>query len=236
MDAVYQAIKNFLKSFINLFVAIIELFTTLINGIAFVLRKLSPHISEKYAELKNNRNKTAETGRWTMTGKRENVLEWKDGEEELAEKIRAQLNEKITGRNQYLFLYAKVTEAYTGFYAIVLSVLALVLTGGITVCGGSVSGEMKIFALIFMTLACAVACVAIIRYQKKEIYNRMVRQILEEEFKDKFCEKTNGTDILTTEMMTVQESTSDDEDTAQKDDVSKEEDIKETSAEISALE
>ena len=64
MDAVYQAVKNFLKSFVNLFVAIIELFTTLINGVAFVIGKLRPHISEKYAELKNNGSKLSDTAKW----------------------------------------------------------------------------------------------------------------------------------------------------------------------------
>ncbi|MBD5462484.1 MAG: hypothetical protein HDR24_05415 [Lachnospiraceae bacterium] len=232
MDAVYQAVKNFLKSFVNLFVAIIELFTTLINGVAFVIGKLRPHISEKYAELKNNGSKLSDTARWGTKGKRGNVLEWKDGEEELAEKIRVQLNEKITGRNQYLFLYAKVSETNFSFYAIILSVLALVLAGGITLGSGYGSDDIFLFALIVMTLACAAACIMIIHNQKKEMYNRIIRQILEEEFRDRDWEKNSETAAANQEneksCETVTKQNEEDAPDAGM--------LKETSAEASALE
>lgn len=231
MDAVYQAVKNFFKSFVNLFVAIIELFTTLINGVAFVIGKLRPHISEKYAELKNNRSKLSDTARWGTKEKRGNVLEWKDGEEELAEKIRVQLNEKITGRNQYLFLYAKVSETNLSFYAIILSVLALVLAGGITLGSGYGGDDIFLFALIVMTLACAAACIMIIRNQKKEMYNRIIRQILEEEFRDRDWEKTSETAAKLENEKSCETVAKQNEEDAP-DAIM----LKETSAEVSALE
>lgn len=187
MDAVYQAVKSFLKSFINLFVAIIELFTALINGIASAFRKLRPHISERYAELKSGCSKNAEKAGWRIKWQSESALDFKNGEEMLVEKIRTQLNERVTSRDQYFFLYAKVKEQNTGIYVIVLSVLALVLTGGIVVSNGAGSNEVRIFVLIIMLLACAAACAMMIRYQKREVYHRMCRLILEEEFRARFC-------------------------------------------------
>lgn len=195
MDGVYQAVKSFLKSFVNLFVAIIELFTALINGIASLIGKLRPRISERYAELKSSGSKNNETAGWKIRWRGENTLDFKNGEEILVEKIRTQLNEKITGKDQYLFFYARVREQNSGIYAIVLSVLALVLAGGIVVSGAGIN-DVRIFALIFMLLACAAACIVMICHQKQEVYRRISRLILEKEFCGRFCGEVeeNGQD------------------------------------------
>lgn len=208
MDGVYQAVKSFLKSFVNLFVAIIELFTALINGIASFIGKLRLNISKRYAELKRGGSKSAETVGWRIKWLGESSLNLKNGEEMLVEKIRTQLNEKITSRNQYLFLYAKVKEQNTGINAIVLSVLALVLTGGIVVGGSAGSSEVCIFALIVMLLSCAAVCVIIIRNQKQEMYHKIAGQILEEEFSGRFRDETDEAEDI--------EQTVEEEDTERK--------------------
>ncbi|GFI04923.1 hypothetical protein AALA79_00185 [Lachnospiraceae bacterium 64-25] len=187
MDGVYQAVKSFLKSFVNLFVAVIELFTALINGIASLIGKLRPRISDRYAELKSGGSKNNEAAGWKIKWREESALDFNNGEEMLVEKIRIQLNEKITCRDQYLFFYARVKEQNAVIYGIVLSVLALVLAGGIVVSGAG-SNDVRIFVLIIMLLACAAACIVMIRYQKQDVYRRISRLILEKEFCDRFCD------------------------------------------------
>ena len=83
-----------------------------------------------------------------------------------------------------------MTENNSSFYAIILSLLALVLTGGITLSSGYGNSDIFLFALIVMAIACAAACIMIIHYQKREMHNRIIRQILEEEFRDRDWEKT----------------------------------------------
>lgn len=186
MDGVYQAVKSFLKSFVNLFVAIIELFTALINGMASLIGKLRPHISERYAELKSSSSNVGRA-RWRIKWQSESTLDLRNGEEIVVEEIRTQLNEKVSSRDQYLFLYAKVKEKNINIYAIILLAFVLVLAGGIVVSGSTGSNEIRIFALIFMLLVCAAACLMMIRYQKQEVYRRIYRLILEEEFSSRFC-------------------------------------------------
>ena len=70
MDGVYQAVKSFLKSFVNLFVAVIELFTALINGIASLIGKLRPRISDRYAEIMKRQDGKSSGGKkapWIST-------------------------------------------------------------------------------------------------------------------------------------------------------------------------
>ena len=69
--------------------------------------------------------------------------------------------------------------------------MALVLAGGITLGSGYGGDDIFLFALIVMTLVCAAACIMIIHNQKREMYNRIIRQILEEEFRDRDWEKTS---------------------------------------------
>lgn len=57
MDTIYHAVKNLLKSLINLFAAILELFTDLINWLASCLRNFYPHISGKYAQIHESRKR-----------------------------------------------------------------------------------------------------------------------------------------------------------------------------------
>lgn len=174
MDMVYHAIKNFLKSFINLFVAVIELITTLINGVASILGKLRPRVSEKYTEIKNNK--------YTNT---EEVKAIELGEEEQVKKVREQLNEKITSRDKYLLFYSKVRDEGISFYAIVIAILGLVFAGGIVVSATYVDSDISIMILMVMLLACAAACVIIRSHRKKTLEYVLIRRILEEEFKDK---------------------------------------------------
>lgn len=75
MDTIYHAVKNLLKSLINLFAAILELFTDLINWLASCLRNFYPHIS-------GNTPKYMKTGKeawgcWNKNGARRKAAERK---------------------------------------------------------------------------------------------------------------------------------------------------------------
>lgn len=189
MDSLYQAVKNLLKAILNLFVAIIDLFANLINGIAFILGKLHPHLSEKYVEIKNSRN---------YGEKMTNQKKSSGREEELIQNIRNQLNNIVTGREKYYCLYAQVTENGSCFYAIALAILALIFTGEIVLCSGNSYGGTRLLAVVVMTLACAADCFVIMQFHKKTKRNRLVRQILEEEFKEKLW-KTGTEEMAGTE-------------------------------------
>ncbi len=98
MDAIYQAIKNLLKSFVNLFVAVVELFAGLINGAASLFLKLRPGefvLRGRNAGEKLKKDKSALTGKTAAN-------------EELVCKVRNELKEKITDRNKYILAKAEV--------------------------------------------------------------------------------------------------------------------------------
>lgn len=184
MDVVYQAVKNFLKSFVNLFVALVELITSLINGIASVLRRLSPWASDKYTELRSGRSSLGEAVKRGMKGKRESILDCQKDETELVEKLREELREKVTGKEEYLLLCARTSDSGKEFLTIVLSLLALVLAGGVVIAGNS-RMEYRIWVLLVMAAVCVAVCVAINRQRQRAAENRLIRQILEEEFRSK---------------------------------------------------
>lgn len=172
MDNVYQSLKAFLKSFLNLFLAVVDFFTSLIDGLASVLVKLRPSVSLGNTEFKK-----------ISKEKRDNV------EEILVEEIRNELKQKVTSKEKYYYLYACVTGNGTGFYAIVLSVLVFALAGMTMFYSTSSYGEARILAAVIMAVLCAVTCIAIAKHQKKIIRNKLVKQILDEEFSDKLWEK-----------------------------------------------
>lgn len=148
MDTVYQAIKNLLKSFVNLFVAVVELFSGLINGIASLLLKLRPRITElqnKKAEDKalsndgqiKSSSKTAEKGL---------VFDIRKQDTELVCAIRSELKDKITDRDQYIIAKANAEML-------------------------DKSRVKKIFI-----------------GRRKLLINAIIRQLLEDEFKDVFLD------------------------------------------------
>lgn len=98
MDAIYQAIKNLLKSFVNLFVAVVELFAGLINGVASLFLKLRP---EKFVLKGKNAGEKLKMGKFAISGKIA-------ADEELVCKVRNELKEKITDRNKYILAKAEV--------------------------------------------------------------------------------------------------------------------------------
>lgn len=182
MDVVYQAVKNFLKSFVNLFVALVELITSLINGIASVFRKLSPWASDKYTELRSGRSSLGEAVKRRI--KRESILDCQKDETELVEKLREELRGKVTSKEEYLLLCARTSDSGREFLAIALSLLALVLAGGVVIAGDS-RMEYRIWVLLVMAAVCVWVCIAINRQRVKAAENRLIRQILEEEFRSK---------------------------------------------------
>lgn len=98
MDAIYQAIKNLLKSFVNLFVAVVELFAGLINSVASLFLKLRP---EKFVLKGKNAGEKLKMGKFAISGKIA-------ADEELVCKVRNELKEKITDRNKYILAKAEV--------------------------------------------------------------------------------------------------------------------------------
>lgn len=190
MDMVYQAVKNFLKSFVNLFVALIELITSLVNGLASVLKRISPWVSGKYTELGSGRRSSlGEAVKWGIKGKKEGVLDCQEDETELVQRLREELRGKVTSKEEYLLLCARTSDSGKGSFAIALSMLALVLAGGVVIAGGNSRMEYRIWVLLVMTAVCVAVCAAINRQRLKAAENRLIRQILEEEFKNKVWEE-----------------------------------------------
>lgn len=195
MDNIYQSIKAFLKSFLNLFLAVVDLFTSLINGVASILVKLRPRISEKYTELKKESENVNISGSLKAAKGKGYNLEFKGYEESLVEEIRSELKQKVTSKEKYYYLNACAASSGNGFYAIVLSIFVFALAGTVMLYSTSSYGEVRILAAVIMAVLCAVACIAIAKYQKKVVRNNLVKQILDQEFADKSWEEADKADI-----------------------------------------
>lgn len=103
MDTVYQAVKNLLKSIVNLFVAVVELFSGFINGIASLLLKLRPQMAE-------NRNRETKENGTELSGDGHTKCYIPDihkQDTELVCAIREELKDKITDRDTYIAVKAK---------------------------------------------------------------------------------------------------------------------------------
>ena len=88
MDMIYQTMKNLLKAFVNLFVAVIELLVGLINGVAALLLKIRPvstGIKKEETESKSARSQLVK-------------LQLDSSQESLVKQIRDELKTVITDR------------------------------------------------------------------------------------------------------------------------------------------
>lgn len=182
MDIMYHAVKNLLKSLINLIAAILELFTNVINWLASCLRNFYPHISGKYAQIHENRKRGVGLLEQKKSKKKDS------GKREEIEEIYSQLKTEVTGKEQYYTVYLKASEDGSGFYAILVSGLGLVLAGCAAAAGVTGDSRVCIAALTVMILSCAAVCLMIHRHQKKAARNRLAAHILEMEFADMFRE------------------------------------------------
>ena len=183
MDTIYHAVKNLLKSLINLFAAILELFTDLINWLASCLRNFYPHISGKYAQIHENRKRGVGLleQKWSKKKSSRKKI--------AAEVIRRQLKEEVTGREQYYEAYFRVSEDGNGFYAIFVSVLGLIYAGCVVIVSRIGGRELMVLALAAMILACGAVCLMLRRRQRKTEENRLTVHILETEFADVLYER-----------------------------------------------
>ena len=172
MDDIYYSIKGLLKAFLNLFLAFIDLVSGLINGLAAIRVRLRPHISQRYTELKDGK---------VIKGK-ESILNTREQDEILVEEIRNELKQKVTSREKYYYLNACASNEGIGFYAVIVSVLLFALSGISMVFGISYYIEVRIAGIVMMFVLCLAACIIIIRHQKKILKNKLMKQILEEEF------------------------------------------------------
>lgn len=178
MDIIYHAVKNLLKSLVNLFAAILELITDVVNWLASCLRNFYPHISGKYAQIHENRKR----GVGLLEQKRSKK---KDGvKKEVTEEIRSRLKEEVTGREQYYTVYLRASEDSGGLYAMFVSVLGLILAGGAALVGRTGGREIMVPVLAVMAFVCGAVCIMIYRHRKKTAENRLAVHILETEFKD----------------------------------------------------
>ncbi len=180
MDQIYQAVKGFLKSVVNLFVAAIGLLAGIIDGIAFIMEKIKPRASRRFNEIgeKGFEGRSFGWDRKVFSGKEQ------AGGEAAVESIRSELREKVTSREKYYCLYAKVQEDGNWLYMIVAAVLSLTLFVSIMLCTINSSREVRMIAIVFMTAVCALACMAVMKYKKRLTRNRMMKLILEEEFRE----------------------------------------------------
>ena len=194
MDNIYQSIKAFLKSFLNLFLAVLDLFTSLINGLAAILMRLRPCISQRYTDLKKEREHINTPDGLKLQKRKGYTLEFKGNEEKLVEEIRNELKQKVSSKEKYYYLNTYLQNNGIGYYAVVLSIFVFALAGTVMLYSTSSLNRVRILAAVIMAILCAVACIAIAKEQKKIVRNKLVKQILNEEFRDKDWEKQEKTE------------------------------------------
>ena len=180
MDNIYQAVKGFVRSIINLFVAVIDLFAGIIDGIAVILGKLRPRASKRLDEIAQS--KEGLTKHRIFGNNR--LREASGNDEELVKEIRSELQEKVTSRERYYYFCAEAETEGSGFYAVALSAFALILVLSAMFFGLRPSSEVWVLAAAVMAAACAVVCILAARHQKKMKRNRIAKLILENEFRD----------------------------------------------------
>lgn len=184
MDNIYESLKGFLKSIINLFAAVIDLFTGIINGIAFILGKLRPKASKRLNEIGENGFEGRLGGIDRRILKRKETTAFSGNEEAVVDAVREELREKVTSQERYYYLHAKAEENGNGFYVIVLAILAFAFFASDMLYTLRSSGDMRILSAVILAIICAAACIVVVQYRKKLARNRLVRLILEEEFKE----------------------------------------------------
>lgn len=198
VDNIYQSIKGLFKSLLNLLLAIIDLVTSLINGIAFILVRLRPHFSQKNTELKGER------GIHTQ----KSISDYRRREELLVEEIRNELKQKGISREQYYYLSVSAANEGFGLYAVVISVLLFALFGVNMLFSISDYEGIRFAGIALMAVLCIAACAAIVIHQKKILKNKLLMQILEEEFADKNWEQDDTDTKQQPEQMAVIQSIS----------------------------
>ncbi|MDO4304067.1 MAG: hypothetical protein Q4D94_09130 [Bacillota bacterium] len=185
MDKIYQAVKGLLKAFVNLFAAVIDLIAGVFDGLAGILGKLRPRASQRLSEIREKGFEGGNADADSRLHKVRKIAVFSGNEEELVDAIRKELQEKVTSRERYFYLYAKAGENGNAVYCVILAILAFALFASTMLYSvGSVSST-RILAAVIMAVLCIIACVAIAKYRKKIMRNRIVRIILEEEFKDR---------------------------------------------------
>ncbi|MCM1124948.1 MAG: hypothetical protein NC429_00610 [Lachnospiraceae bacterium] len=183
MDNIYEAVKGFLKAIVNLFTAVIDLFAGIINGIAFILGKLKPKASQRLSEIGKGGFEGKLGGIDRRFLKRRDTA-FSGNEEALVDAVREELREKVTSQERYYYLYAKAEDGGNGFYVIVFAILAFALSASNMLYLMWSADSIRILSVVVMAVICAAACIAVMQYRKRLVRNRLVRLILEEEFKD----------------------------------------------------
>lgn len=184
MDNIYDALKGFLKAIINLFVSVIDLFAGILNGIAFILGKLRPKASKRLNEIGENgfEGRMGGIDRRFLKGKE--TTAFSGNEEAVVDKVREELREKVTSQERYYYLYAKAEDSGNGFYVIVFAILAFAMFASDMLYTIGSSEGIRLLSAVIMAIICAAACIVVVQYRKKLARNRLIKLILEEEFKD----------------------------------------------------
>lgn len=184
MDNIYDALKGFLKAIINLFVSVIDLFSGIINGIAVILGKLKPRASKRLNEIGENgfEGRLGGIDRRLLT--RKETTAFSGNEEAVVDTVREELREKVTSQERYYYLYAKAEDSGNGFYVIVFAILAFAMFASDMLYTIGSSEDIRLLSAVIMAIICAAACIVVVQYRKKLARNRLIRLILEEEFKD----------------------------------------------------
>lgn len=178
MDNIYHSIKEFVKSIGNLFVAIIGLFAGIINGLAFLLEKLKPRVSQRFDGITQNKEGMAKR-RIFGSGR---LQEASGNDEELVKAIRSELQEKVTSRERYYYYIAQTENNGSGFYAVMLTVFIFALALAVMLYQAGRSIEMWFLVAAAIAAACVAACILVVKHQKRVKSNHIARLILENEF------------------------------------------------------
>ncbi len=185
MDTIYQAVKELLKSFVNLFVAVINLIAGVINGLVGILGKLNPRASQKLNEISEKGFEAKAEGNDIKKRRFREGVTLSGCEEEMAASIRKELQEKVTSKERYYYLHAQAEDQGHAFYCIILAILAFGLFASTMLYSVGSSIGTRIFAAVIMAALCIFVCVSIAKYRKRILRNRIAKVILEEEFKER---------------------------------------------------
>lgn len=187
MDNIYQSVKGLCRAIINLLVAVVDLLTGILNGIACLFEKIRPHASGQFRE--NGVRKSGVCTEEENAGKslkRLSAGEMKEGNRapgrSMIQALREELQKKVVDRDTYNLAYSEAS--YNGQNRCQMALAAmLTLSGMIILLGVTGTANQNREALIVVLLAAgAVACTMIYSSRRVQQKNTLIRMILEQEF------------------------------------------------------
>ena len=189
MDNIYQSVKGLCRAIINLLVAVVDLLTGILNGIACLFEKISPHASGQFRELRENGSRKSgvctEEENAGKSLKRLSTGVMRRGnrtsDRSMIQALREELQKKVVDRDTYNLAYSEASYDGQNRCQIVLAVM-LTLVGMCVLSGvAGVPNAGRGALMIVLLIAGAAACAVIYSGKKVRQKNALIRMILEQE-------------------------------------------------------